>query len=90
MSVARQNFGKTKEGQEISLYTVTNEKGAVMKVTDFGAILVSVLVPDRAGKLTDVVLGFDSGEDYETRNTPHFGATLDAERTTGSIRRPLC
>lgn len=76
MSVARQNFGKTKEGQKISLYTVTNEKGAVMKVTDFGAILVSVLVPDRAGKLTDVVLGFDSGEDYETRNTPHFGATI--------------
>ena len=47
MSVERQNFGKTTDGKEISLYTVTNKNGAVMKVTDFGAILVSVIVPDR-------------------------------------------
>ena len=49
MSVERQNFGKTTDGKEISLYTVTNKNGAVMKVTDFGAILVSVIVPDRGG-----------------------------------------
>ncbi|HIS25466.1 MAG TPA: galactose mutarotase [Candidatus Pullilachnospira intestinigallinarum] len=76
MSVVRQDFGKTKDGRAISLYTVTNKKGAVMKVTDFGAILVSVMVPDRDGRLTDVVLGFDSGEDYEQKNVPHFGATI--------------
>ena len=46
-----------------------------MKVTDFGAILVSVLVPDKNGVLTDVVLGYDHGEDYQV-NTPHFGATI--------------
>ena len=39
------------------MYTVTNKNGMVMKVTDFGAILVSVLVPDKNGVLTDVVLG---------------------------------
>ena len=76
MSVVRQNFGKTTDGKEISLYTVTNKNGAVMKVTDFGAILVSVIVPDREGRPTDVVLGFDSGEDYQLKNTPHFGATI--------------
>ena len=38
MSVERQEFGKTKEGQKITLFTVTNEQGMVMKVTDFGAI----------------------------------------------------
>ena len=57
MSVEKQSFGTTKKGEAISLYTVTNKNGMVMKVTDFGAILVSVLVPDKNGVLTDVVLG---------------------------------
>ena len=43
MSVEKQSFGTTKKGEAISLYTVTNKNGMVMKVTDFGAILVSVL-----------------------------------------------
>ena len=47
MSVEKQSFGTTKKGEAISLYTVTNKNGMVMKVTDFGAILVSVLVPDK-------------------------------------------
>ena len=41
MSVEKQSFGTTKKGEAISLYTVTNKNGMVMKVTDFGAILVS-------------------------------------------------
>lgn len=72
MSVEKQSFGITKKGEAISLYTVTNKNGMVMKVTDFGAILVSVLVPDKNGVLTDVVLGYDHGEDYQV-NSPHFG-----------------
>ena len=75
MSVEKQSFGTTKKGEAISLYTVTNKNGMVMKVTDFGAILVSVLVPDKNGVLTDVVLGYDHGEDYQV-NSPHFGATI--------------
>ena len=71
MSVEKQSFGITKKGEAISLYTVTNKNGMVMKVTDFGAILVSVLVPDKNGVLTDVVLGYDHGEDYQV-NSPHF------------------
>lgn len=75
MSVERQEFGKTKEGQKITLFTVTNEQGMVMKVTDFGAILVSVLVKDKDGEYKDVVLGYEQGEDYRV-NAPHFGSTI--------------
>ena len=75
MSVVKCDFGKTDAGQAISLFEVTNGNGAVMKVTDYGAILVSVLVPDRDGKLTDVVLGYDCGSDYQV-NGPHFGSTI--------------
>lgn len=46
-----------------------------MKLTDFGAILVSLFVPDRNGKLTDVVLGYDDVEHYYV-NTPHLGSTI--------------
>lgn len=75
MSVEKLDFGKTKDGQDITLYEVTNKNGMVMKVTDFGAILVSVLVPDRSGVLKDVVLGYDSVEGYQV-NDPHFGSTI--------------
>lgn len=75
MSVVKRDFGKTDDGQAISLFEVTNGNGAVMKVTDYGAILVSVLVPDKNGKLTDVVLGYDCGSDYQV-NAPHFGSTI--------------
>lgn len=75
MSVEKQNFGKTKDGQQITLYTVTNGAGTVMKVTDFGAILVSVLVKNKNNTYTDVVLGFEHGEDYQ-ENGPHFGSTI--------------
>lgn len=75
MSVERQNFGRTKDGREISLYTVKNTNGTTMKVTDFGAILVSVLVKNKEGNYTDVVLGYDNGEAYQV-NAPHFGSTI--------------
>lgn len=75
MSVVKQFFGQTKEGKEATLYIVTNANGAVMKVTDFGANLVSLLVPDRNGELKDVVLGYADVTGYET-NAPHFGSTI--------------
>lgn len=49
MSVEKQSFGTTKKGEAISLYTVTNKNGMVMKVTDFGAILVSSAGPVKIG-----------------------------------------
>lgn len=75
MAFKKEEFGKTKEGAVASLYTVENKNGVVAKFTDFGAILVSLFVPDRDGKMEDVVLGFDKLEDYFV-NEPNFGATI--------------
>lgn len=74
MSIAKKEFGVTKKGEKTYLYTLTNEKGMEMTVTDFGAILVNLILPkDKGGK--DVVLGYDNLADYE-ENGCFFGATI--------------
>jgi aldose 1-epimerase len=68
-------FGKIPDGREVTLYTMTNADGFKARVIDYGAILVSLEVPDRKGKLADIVLGFDDLDSYVRRN-PLFGATV--------------
>src|SRR5437879_3600434 len=63
-SVTQKAFGKTPDGVETKLFTCSNAKGATTQVTDYGARLVSVEVPDRNGKPANVTLGFDSAEKY--------------------------
>lgn len=75
MKIESSLFGETKNKEKVTAYTVTNAKGASITVIDFGAVLKNVCVPDKDGRLTDVVLGYDSVEDYE-QNPPHFGATI--------------
>lgn len=75
MAVTVKSFGKTTGGTEASLYTITNGKGFSAAVTNFGAILVSLFVPDNAGNAADVVLGYDSVEGYLT-NASFFGGTI--------------
>ena len=58
-------FGRTAEGKEVKLYTLKNKGGMEIAVTDYGAALVKVLVPDKDGKAKDVVLGYDRASDYE-------------------------
>lgn len=65
MSVTRTEFGKTTDGRQAFLYTVTNRKGASISVTDFGAALVSVIVPDQDGNMVDVALGHPDVQGYE-------------------------
>lgn len=67
-------FGNTSKG-EASLYRIKNKNGCELAVTDFGAALVRLIVPDRDGRPTDVVLGYDSAEVYEERGAS-FGATV--------------
>lgn len=77
-------FGISPTGQQAHLYTI--RCGAMeAAVTDFGAYLVSLMVPDREGKLADVVLGFDSAEKYAASNT-YLGATVgrNANRIGGA------
>jgi aldose 1-epimerase len=73
-SVKRESFGKTNDGVEVDQYILTNANGMTAKIITYGAILTELDVPDRDGKLGDVVLGFDNLKDYLERN-PHFGAT---------------
>ncbi len=56
-------FGKTHKGEQASLYTIKNEK-LTAKLTDFGATLVQLWVPDKNGKLADVVLGYEEAMGY--------------------------
>jgi aldose 1-epimerase len=70
-----QSFGRLPDGREAHLFTLQNKSGARADITDFGGILVRLIVPDRSGKLDDVVLGFGSVEPYLDRS-PFFGATI--------------
>lgn len=85
MSVLIKSFGKTKDEKEISLYTIKNDNGMEASVTNLGAILVTLIVPDKSGEVKDVVLGYDKGEDYLT-NPCFFGATIgrSANRIAGA------
>ena len=68
-------FGTTPDGQDIALYTLTNTHGLRATIIEYGAILVSLEVPDRHGKLADIALGFDDLDSYIRRN-PLFGAVV--------------
>jgi aldose 1-epimerase len=68
-------FGKTSEGISVSRYVLTNKQGVGAVVISYGATLVSLRVPDRAGKSADVVLGYDTVEGYE-QGKSYFGGTI--------------
>ena len=74
-TIRKQSFGKTASGEQIDLYSLTNKKGMEVSITNFGATVVNLHVPDRAGKVADVVLGFDTLEGYESGKS-YFGATV--------------
>lgn len=76
-SIPVSDFGKDKNGTTVQIYTLTNKNGVEARITNYGATLVSLKVPDRSGKLADIVLGFDSVDGY-TQNPPppYFGATI--------------
>lgn len=69
------DFGKF-ENNDVKLFTITNSNGLIAKLTNFGAILVSLFVPDKNGNLDDVVLGFDSLDKYLTNDICYFGSTI--------------
>lgn len=63
------------DGTPIHAYSLTNARGATAKVISYGATLTELWMPDRSGKLGDVVLGFDNLEAYLAKH-PWFGATI--------------
>jgi len=75
MSITKETFGKMPDGQEITLYTLTNPNGIKAKIMNYGATLVSLETPDRDGKVTDITLGFDTLDGYLTEH-PYFGVIV--------------
>ncbi len=68
-------YGKLSDGTEISVYTLRNANGVTLEVINYGGIIRTLNVPDRDGKMIDVVLGFDSLAAYTKRN-PFFGSLV--------------
>jgi aldose 1-epimerase len=73
-SVTQKPFG-TVDGQAVQLYTLRNARGAEATITNYGGIVVSLLVPDRSGKMVDVVMGYENLDGY-LKTTPYFGALI--------------
>jgi len=73
--ITRQTWGKTGAGEAVDLYTLTNGKGASVQIATLGGTVVSLKVPDKAGTLGDVVLGFDSLDGYLGAH-PFFGVLV--------------
>src|ERR1700674_4919751 len=74
-AVEEQPFGTTKEGKKITLYTLTNSHHMEVRAMNYGAIIVSLRVPDRKGQVADIVLGHDTLEGYFD-NSPHLGGLV--------------
>jgi aldose 1-epimerase len=70
----KDNFQKVVDQKQVDLYILTNKNGLEMSVTNYGAKIVSLHVPDRNGKMTDVVLGHNNIDEYLSSKEPYFGA----------------
>ena len=74
-STTKSSFGKTPEGEAVELYVLTNKNGMEVAITNYGGAVVSIKVPDRNGKLGDVVLGYDSVDGY-VNDKSYLGAII--------------
>ena len=74
-TITKADFGKTPEGQAVEIYTLHNSQGAEARIMTYGGIVQSLCVPDKNGKLGDIVLGYDNLQGYIDK-TPYFGALI--------------
>ncbi|MEM9379491.1 MAG: aldose epimerase family protein [Planctomycetota bacterium] len=73
--VVAKDFGRLADGRQAQLYVLRNARGTEAQLTDFGATLVAMRVPDRTGSVADVVLGFDDVAGYKGSTNQYFGCT---------------
>ena len=73
--VVESDFGKTKDGVDVKKFELTNKNGMKIRLISRGATLIGVDVPDRDGKVADVVFGFDDVAGYESKDNGYFGVT---------------
>jgi len=75
MKMTSKQFGVTPAGEEVQLFSLTNDQGMEVEIINYGGIVASIRVPDRHGKIDDVVLGHDTLEGYLNRSR-YFGALI--------------
>ena len=75
MKLEKKVFGTTRDGQEVLAYTLSNDNGMQVTVLNYGCVIQSLIVPDRYGRPVDVVLGYDTIEEYEDHDG-YFGAFI--------------
>lgn len=75
-TLTKTNFGTTPGGEAVELYTLANAGGLLCKAITYGAIIAELHVPDRTGRLGDIVLGFDNLGQYVRENSPYMGAVI--------------
>ncbi len=99
---AKESFEQTIDGKKTDLFILKNKKNAEVAITNYGGRVVSLLVPDKDGKIIDIVNGFDNVEDYTKGGDTYFGAligrygnriakgkfTLDGKQYTLAINNP--
>ena len=73
--IQRSDFGRLPDGRTPSLFSLTNPNGLIARISNYGTILTELHVPDRQGRLADVVLGFDNLDQY-LQGHPYFGCTV--------------
>ena len=87
MQIAKCPFGQL-EGSRIDLYTLENDHGMAVRITNYGGIVTSIIAPDKNGQSSDIVCGFDSLDGYfsaaYTENSPFFGCLVG--RYAGRIK----
>ncbi|HUL45284.1 MAG TPA: aldose epimerase family protein [Bacteroidota bacterium] len=85
MSISRESYGMLPDGRSVDLFTLVNKNGMKVGILNYGGIVTELWVPDRNGKLGDVVLGFDSLGSY-LHKSPYFGALVGryANRIAGA------
>lgn len=75
MGITEKFYGRTKDNEEVFMYTIKNDSNMEVDIINYGGIIVSIRVPDRDGNIDDVVLGYDSLESYENGDK-YFGALI--------------
>src|SRR5690242_18845878 len=73
--ISQKPFGQTKDDTPVTLFTLRNIRGAEARISNYGGLVISLKVPDRNGKLGDVVLGYDTLAEY-LKESPYFGALV--------------
>ena len=75
MLISEKPFGQTASHEAVTLYTLKNSHGMEVQIMNYGAIITKIMVPDKNNQIEDVVLGFDTVEEY-IKDSPYFGAIV--------------